>query len=259
MTPLISIITINFNNAEGLEKTIQSIVEQSFCNFEYIVIDGGSTDESVNVIKKHTDKISYWISEPDKGIYNAINKGIAKSQGEYLVFMNSGDIYLNHDILKNVTPIIQKEKADIFYGQIIVNETGNDRTVIYPHKLDLTYQRSMVINHQACFFKAETLKLLGNYNENYKLAADYAYYLQATIHNKKFVAIPFPIVRYDVSGISSQKMDEYRNEMKKVWNDIIPENITAKIDTAIAKQNSIIAKTKNKLQRIITKIRNGAH
>jgi glycosyltransferase involved in cell wall biosynthesis len=87
----LSVITINYNNAIGLRKTIESVVNQTFRDYEYIIIDGGSTDGSVDVIKEYADKIDYWVSEPDKGIYNAMNKGVAAAHGEYTNFLNSGD------------------------------------------------------------------------------------------------------------------------------------------------------------------------
>ena len=93
--PLISIITINFNDKIGLQRTFDSVFAQDFNDFEYIVIDGGSNDGSKELIEENTDKISYWISEPDKGIYNAMNKGIKVANGEYLLFLNSGDKFYN--------------------------------------------------------------------------------------------------------------------------------------------------------------------
>jgi glycosyltransferase involved in cell wall biosynthesis len=99
----LSIITINYNNAEGLKRTIESVTGQTFRDFEYIVIDGGSTDGSTDVINEYADHISYWVSELDKGIYNAMNKGVAAAHGEYCNFLNSGDIYYNNEILANVS------------------------------------------------------------------------------------------------------------------------------------------------------------
>lgn len=95
-----SIITINYNNKEGLRKTIESVVGQSFRDFEYIIIDGGSTDGSIEVIKEYAGKVDYWVSEPDKGIYHAMNKGVLQAHGEYLNFMNSGDEFYNNGVLQ---------------------------------------------------------------------------------------------------------------------------------------------------------------
>ena len=97
-----SIITINYNNCEGLRRTIESVVNQTCHDFEYIIIDGGSTDGSVDVIKQYADQIDYWVSEPDKGIYNAMNKGVAVAKGEYCLFLNSGDSLHNNSALAKV-------------------------------------------------------------------------------------------------------------------------------------------------------------
>ena len=110
----LSVITINFNNRDGLRKTIESVVNQTFKDFEYIIIDGGSTDGSVDVIKEYADRIDYWVSEPDKGIYNAMNKGIDVAKGEYCIFMNSGDCFYVNDVYENV--FRELDGVDIIIG-----------------------------------------------------------------------------------------------------------------------------------------------
>ncbi len=263
--PAISIITINYNNAQGLQQTIESIVAQSFTDYEYLIVDGGSTDGSKEVIQKYASFIHHWVSEPDAGIYNAMNKGLKMAKGRLVVFMNSGDTYLHKDVLQYSMQEINAIAADVYYGQIIVDEGSGDRTVIYPPALTLDYQRNMVINHQACFFKRETLAELGGYHENYKLAADYAFYLQATLRNKKFAPLLFPIVRYDASGISSKRMDEYRREMRQVWTELVPGVISQNIDQLIKQrqqidemQNSRVMKVANMVRKFIQKIKHGA-
>ncbi len=98
----LSIITVNLNNARGLEKTIQSVIAQTFYNYEFIIIDGGSTDDSINIIKKYEDHITYWVSETDGGIYAGMNKGLFIAKGDYVNFMNSGDCYHSKDVLENI-------------------------------------------------------------------------------------------------------------------------------------------------------------
>ncbi len=116
-----SIITINYNNRDGLRKTIESVVNQSCRDIEYIVIDGGSTDGSVEVIEEYAGKIDYWVSERDKGIYNAMNKGLAQAHGEYLNFMNSGDCFHDNDVLINLP---QDADEDIIFGKALRSD-GN--------------------------------------------------------------------------------------------------------------------------------------
>ena len=112
-----SIITINYNNKDGLKKTIESVINQSCKDFEYIIIDGGSTDGSVDVIRQYADRINYWISEPDKGVYNAMNKGVAQAHGEYLNFMNSGDCFSDNSVLENIAHSLCS--YDIVTGKVI--------------------------------------------------------------------------------------------------------------------------------------------
>ena len=113
----LSIITINFNNCEGLQKTIESVVSQSFKDFEWIVIDGGSTDGSRELLEQYADHITYWVSELDKGVYNAMNKGIKVAKGEYVNFMNSGDVYASASILEDV--FSTSHTADVLYGYMM--------------------------------------------------------------------------------------------------------------------------------------------
>lgn len=259
--PLISIITINYNNLEGLKKTMSSVFEQTWQEFEYIVIDGGSIDGSEEYIKSKDSNLDYWISESDSGIYNAMNKGIKQCNGSYIVFMNSGDHYLSSNTLQICSNIICNHNADVFYGQINVDDSPIERTVIYPAKLTLAYLQEMVINHQACFFKLDTLISLCGYNEEYQLAADYHYYLKAYLSGKEFHPILFPIVKYDVAGISSTGMEAYKVEMKKVWTDTVPPilmNLEVNYFNLLATiKRSLILRLAFKLREYKIKIFNG--
>lgn len=218
----LSIITINYNNLDGLKRTVESIVNQTWQEFEYIVIDGGSTDGSAAYIASQSENIDYWVSEPDKGIYNAMNKGITKANGEYLVFMNSGDSYLSPNTLQLCQTVFGNFKADVYYGQIKFDDKNVVRTVVYPSKLSLPFMKNKAINHQACFFSRKLLLEFKGYNEQYVLAADYHYYLKVYIAGKIFHPILFPIVKYDTLGISTLQMDEYRKEMDRIWQDTVP-------------------------------------
>ena len=220
--PKLSIITINYNNLEGLKRTVESVVNQTWQEFEYLIIDGGSTDGSTAYIESQSTNIDYWVSEPDKGIYNAMNKGIAKATGEYLLFLNSGDFFVSLNTLAICQDAMGNKGADVFYGQIIIDENFKEKTIVYPQKLSLGYLQKMVINHQACFFKLTTLLENKGYDERYGLAADYHYYLKLYIAGKTFCPILFPVVKYDLTGISSLRMEDYRVEMKGVWTDTIP-------------------------------------
>jgi len=143
-----SIITINYNNKSGLQKTIESVLKLSYKDYEFLIIDGGSTDESVDIIRNYEDHITYWISEKDNGIYNAMNKGIAKAKGNYCIFMNSGDCFHSPDILN----IVANYQEDIICGQVSTFPSGHNKPIIT--LVDLI--RSS-LPHQAMFIKRELL------------------------------------------------------------------------------------------------------
>lgn len=206
---LVSIITINFNNSSGLEKTIRSIHLQNFVDYEYIVIDGGSTDESVDIIKKHQNFLDFWISEPDKGVYDAMNKGLEMVKGEYVYFLNSGDTFYRDNVLSKISDIIQREQPDILYGRINdINEvTGisqiRDQSGL--NKIDLFKK---MVCHQAIFCKRH---LFDNnaFDLSLKIKADYAWLLNALNKNPKIHTTDVVIANYLLGGLSDQQYDTY--------------------------------------------------
>src|ERR1700761_3218970 len=129
----LSVITINYNNSAGLKRTIESIVSQDFADFEYIVIDGASTDGSAEVIKQYESQISYWVSEPDSGIYDAMNKGVRQAKGEYLLMINSGDLLVNNKVLDTVFKL--NELKDIVYGNVLWNADGVKKEEVFADNL----------------------------------------------------------------------------------------------------------------------------
>ena len=135
--PLISIITINYNNAKGLQKTLDSVVSQSFQDFEFIVIDGNSTDKSVDVIKQFT-RVNGWVSEKDNGIYDAQNKGILKAKGNYLLFLNSGDILANSNVFQKVSSVLSGGKS-FYYGNLIFEKNLVKENHIAPKEIDMDF------------------------------------------------------------------------------------------------------------------------
>lgn len=225
----LSIITVNKNNAAGLEKTIQSVVHQTSSDFEYIIIDGASDDNSVEVIKKYSDKINYWVSEPDTGIYNAMNKGIRRASGDYCLFLNSGDFLVSPETLYNVFSEIKNNDSDIFYSDII---KSNNSTFILPDKITIKSQLLTRINHQNSFIKHSLFIEHGLYNENLKMSSDWEFFLSELWNYKsKFFHIKTNIAIYDINGISSNFSYRHNKEdfiaLKNVFNefsDILIEN-----------------------------------
>lgn len=214
-----TIITINFNHAEGLRRTIESVVNQTCKDYEYIVIDGGSTDGSVDVIKEYADKIDFWVSEPDNGIYNAMNKGIDHAHGEYLNFMNSGDCFYAPTVLEEVKPQLT---ADICLGKT------KERGVITGLEGD-TITLMTLLHHVLChqsLFIASPLQKQIKYNEDYKIIADWGFLIKALIkNNATFHNMDIIVCDFESDGISYLNHDKVMDEKRKALKQLIPERI----------------------------------
>lgn len=202
----LSIVTINRNNAEGLRKTIESVVSQSFNDFEYIVIDGASTDGSVEVIKEYQDRITYWVSEPDSGVYQAMNKGIRKACGEYILMLNSGDFLVDKCVIEKVMPHMHDE--DIIQGNVIYQKNGFMMRNRGYGKSDISFIDVMdgLFLHQAMFCKKSVYDQYGCFDESYKKGADTYFFVTALgLGNATFRYIDLDISDFDMNGISSMQ------------------------------------------------------
>ena len=218
----LSIITINYNNLEGLKKTYDSVVCQTWTDYEWIVIDGGSTDGSREFIEEHQDKFAYWCSEPDKGVYNAMNKGIAKAQGEYLNFMNSGDRYHSRSVLAEV--FSSNHMEDILYGDCNFISSNGSRVFHYPKDLTLHYFLYRSLGHPASFIKTTLLKGCG-YRENFKIVSDWYQFVQWFREGKTFSHIDITLADFDTTGISSANKELLRKEREDLYEELFgPEN-----------------------------------
>jgi glycosyltransferase involved in cell wall biosynthesis len=228
--PKLSIITINLNNAEGLQKTMESIFDQTFTDYEYIIIDGGSADGSVDEIKKHESKLSYWISEKDNGIYNAMNKGIAKAKGEYIMFMNSGD-YLYSD--KTLNEIFKNSNnEDIIYGDAMsVDGNGTLKRVIeYPGQLTFKHFLTKTIHHTSSLIKAELFQKYGLYNEENRIVSDWEFFIKVIcLYQVSYKYLNFIFSCFIADGISSQvenreiKLEEKQKVLNKFFPAFLPD------------------------------------
>jgi glycosyltransferase involved in cell wall biosynthesis len=181
----ISIITVNFNNEKGLRRTIESVINQKIENLEYIIIDGGSTDGSVNVIKEYARNITYWESKQDKGIYYAMNKGLNYVTGDWVNFMNSGDLFYNDLIVKEIFD--SNPESSIIYGDNVLKyQWGN--IVLAPADLNKT-SKYMVFGHQTVFVRSEIMKAF-KFDTNFKVAADFNLFYKLFIQGYQFEYIP---------------------------------------------------------------------
>jgi len=198
----ITVITINLNNAKGLKSTINSVVGQSLPNVEYIVIDGGSADGSLGVIKKYNDKIHFWVSEKDNGIYEAMNKAIKIAKGYYLIFLNSGDHFSSTHSLEKLWN--SSHHIDIVYGNICVVEKRKKWVKKYPAKLDFKYLMEDTLPHPASLISKKLFDKVGFYDSSLKIVADWKFFILAIIKYKaSYKYLDEDIAHFYFDGISS--------------------------------------------------------
>ncbi len=256
----ITIITINLNNVIGLEDTIKSVLSQTYKNFEYIIIDGDSRDGSKEIIAKYNNDFSYWISEPDKGVYNAMNKGVEKAKGEYLLFLNSGDSLNNESVLNDF--ISSNPIEDIVYGDAWI--TGREEKPIYkkmPNVLDAKKCLQFTITHQAIFHKKILFKNM-KFDESYSIISDWVFYNKAILIDKaSYRHLNFPIVLYDGTGISSDNkfIKKRENERSQFYMKIAPFVIKElliekEIHIDFRQSKRLIIRLANKIDNILIKL-----
>ena len=220
----LSIITINYNNLEGLKRTYVSVVNQTSHDFEWIIIDGGSNDGSKDYIVERQEKLAYWCSEPDKGIYNAMNKGIVHANAEYLLFLNSGDSLHDENVIKEFNELSNDE--DIIAGDIALDGMS-DRVLCSPDesKLDFDYMRFNIVRHSAAFFKASLFKTYGLYDESYRIVSDLKFFLDTLIKNNCTYCHWHRVVSdFNTEGIS-QRPDAnklHQRERHRVFEEFLP-------------------------------------
>lgn len=221
----ISIITVNFNDASGLAGTICSVIDQKNADYEHIVIDGGSTDGSVEIINQYADKIDYWVSEKDRGIYHAMNKGVAEAHGDYCLFLNSGDCFYNDSVLNKIQDLVYNE--DIIVGKV-VSKDGQSPLFLPPSKeISLYYLYSGTVPHQGTFIKTDLLRRMP-YDENLKIVSDWKFFLEAIILNNCSIRyIDEYISKFDTTGVSTSNPDKMWKEKERVLSELFPPRVLA--------------------------------
>lgn len=231
----LSIITINYNNCDGLRKTIESVAGQTYQDYEYIVIDGGSTDGSVEVIKEYADRIDYWVSEKDRGIYHAMNKGAMAAHGEYTLFLNSGDALYKNDVLEKF--LGYDVQADIVCGDII-NDRGG--CVQAPDDVTMEYFLLGSLPHPSSLIR-RTLLGIHPYDERFKIAGDWEFFIHhLIIGNVSYQHVSVIVTLFDTTGIScTTGKDEHdaglRHEAIKA---ILPMRVIKDYETFMGKKDS---------------------
>ncbi len=213
--PKVSVVTIVFNDIQNIEKTILSVINQTYDNIEYIVIDGGSTDGTVDVIQKYKDRIRNWCSESDKGIYDAMNKGIARATGKWINFMNSGDYFYDNHVIENCINAIPKNKDHkIVYGNFIWENENIENFVIAKNSIKMHY--TMPSCHQSFLIDTQLHKK-NPYDTDYKIAADFDFLCRMKSEGIRFLKIPVTIAVYQGGGLSESMEDVKGKEFSEIF------------------------------------------
>lgn len=231
----LSIITINLNNKDGLRVTLESVYSQTYKTFEHIIVDGGSNDGSVDTIRqllvKPDDAVIHdistiqqsWISEPDSGIYNAMNKGIRMATGDYLLFLNSGDRLASVDVIERVLPYLNNEN-DIVSGELELVKSGEVVTKLFPPlTINLNYCINAGLTHPNTFIKSDLFDRYGYYNEHNKIVSDWEFFLIACgLHSCKYKSIPVLVSSFEMDGISSRNDELLKKETQDALQRLLP-------------------------------------
>jgi len=218
-TPLVSIITVVFNGGKHIEKTILNVLDQTYSNIEYILIDGGSKDNTISIIKKYENKIDYWISEPDKGIADAFNKGISLATGEIIGIINADDWYE----INTVTLAVEALKnGDVAYGNMQCWK-GNEKDYVFMADHNFL-KNEMCINHPTVFVKKYIYEKYGVYSLEYKIAMDYDFFLRLDKNGVKFIYINRVLSNMGLEGVSNRNFIEGFNEVRLAKNKHLGKN-----------------------------------
>lgn len=222
----LSIITINYNNLSGLRKTVDSVLAQTWRDFEWIIIDGGSTDGSKELIEeiaaRPDSQIAYWCSEPDKGIYNAMNKGICHAYGEYVQFLNSGDCLFSAKILQEV--FSKKYDSDIIYGRCAFGNTEEFVIPEMPTIITFAYLLRKSLCHPSTFIK-RSLLFRNPYDEKYRIVSDWKNWVIWKIEGRSFEFVNNIISLFDTTGLSSKNDNIIKEETGSVLKELLPDYV----------------------------------
>jgi len=234
----LTIITINYNNAAGLQRTLESVANQLLIDklliadskLEHVIVDGASTDESVDIIREYESSIINhqssinlkWVSEPDKGIYNAMNKGIRMATGEYLLFLNSGDALVGPDVVKNF--LVADVSADVATG---IERMPDDRLIPAPKEETLTYAffYEDTLLHQSTFIRKDAFEHFGPYREDYRIVSDWEWFFRAIVRDgASYQTLDFVVADFDGEGMSNDAKHRalQNKEREQVHQEILP-------------------------------------
>lgn len=254
LKPKVSIITVCFNEGGDIENTCKSVVFQNYNDYEWIVVDGGSTDKTLEILNKYKSSISVLISEKDRGVYDAMNKGIKIAKGEYLLFLNGGDYLYNNKVLRKV---FHKNLyiGDVLYGNCCVLKKFEKPVMLdFSKNINKAFFLADCINHQSTFIKKDLFKKYGLYDEGYNILADYEKWIYFAKNNSKFKKIPFIVSNFKgFDGLSSR--EKTKLAVKKEKEAIISKHFN-KIELLIFKTRVFLKLCKTFFYKSINSIKN---
>ena len=204
----VSIITVSFNSVKTIEDTINSVLSQDFPEIEYIVVDGGSSDGTVNIIEKYQNRIGKWVSEKDRGMYDAMNKGIAMATGDVIGILNSDDVYMNTHVISELMALMEQKKAKVVFADLILVDQVDDKKVLryydsgyfHPDKFKYGWMPA----HPTVFVRRELYEAVGQFSNTYQIAADYEMLIRIlAIQRARYAYLPKPVVRMRSGGAST--------------------------------------------------------
>jgi glycosyltransferase involved in cell wall biosynthesis len=232
-----TILTVNYNHRDGLLRTIQSVLSQTSTEWEFLVIDGGSTDGSVEVIQQYASHIRYWVSEPDGGVYAGMNKGIVQARGEYIHFLNSGDVYAGPEVLERMAPHLG---ADIVLG-----DTVDGRRAWRFGRQEITMLNLFHdgLQHQAAFIRRSLFE--GHlYDESLRIVADWAFFIDALVErNASFRYVPIEVCLFEPGGQSDRYGEQLMAERRAVLHRYLPPRIYADYERLARADNRLLELT----------------
>ena len=240
----LSIVTINFNNAEGLRRTLTSVASQTCKQIEHVIVDAASTDGSVDIIKEYAEKADYpvlWISKKDKGVYNGMNIGIKRATGEYIQILNSGDVLAAPDVTERMVKEVERvngltnERVPILYGNMLKSYDG--KSIIYKDTCgsgmytpeSFLYFYKGTLNHDCAYIRRELFEKYGLYNEDMKICSDWEWYVRAIVlGGEKAVYTDIDVTIFDMNGVSEshgKNAELIKKERREYLEKILPATI----------------------------------
>lgn len=222
---LFSVVTVCWNAASEIERTLKSVCQQSCADYEYIVIDGGSTDETLAIIERYRDRVDVLVSEKDKGIYNAMNKGLRIAHGKYAIFMNAGDSFADKDVLAQIKTCVEKRAVPpaLIYGDYM-RVSGDEESQVIPARTVEKAWYGMFASHQSMFYHVDYLRENNlEYDESYKIAADYKLTLEIVhrVGAERVMQVPVCVSRFELGGVSHANQNNGLREADRVRKEVL--------------------------------------